>query len=371
MFGNLFGDVEGMLAKAQSAINEQIGVKAAPEPEPKASGKKKDEPKPAPSAKKGPEAPPPVNKAAAPATAKPSAKPAVGAAKVGTKAPVKAPVKAGVKVPPAAIKKQAIPAFLTPNIDGVYDKSDEAPKVDPNATPRKRPPGPPLCMSSADLFKEAAMTRLVRDEDAMMFRRENILHVEPISNGLEFTQLRKPSMKQHPRVLPRQVNGAGEDSLPGITSLMSEVSDDPFTVQEAHGIDKVIQSRQFILAMRMSLKVPDSPKKVSAKPPPPLQAPTGPIRPISPQQEHITTVSFLPTPFAVCETCGLYSHSCVCAIPPRRSRKIPVNPLDKRKHHLRARTPASDDEGEINPIFRNPAPRTGSDRFSDDGGDLN
>lgn len=371
MFGNLFGDVEGIFAKAQSAINEQIGVKAAPEPEPKASGKKKDEPKPAPPAKKAPVAAPPAKKAAAPATAKPAAKPAAGATKVGAKSPVKAPMKAGVKAPPAAMKKSAMPAFLAPSIDGADDESDEAPKVDPNATPRKRPPGPPPCMSSADLFKDAAMTGSARDEDAMMFRRENILNVEPISKGLEFTQLRKPSMKQHPRVLPRQVNGAGEDSLPGITSLMSEVSDDPFSVQEAHGIDKVMQSRQFILAMRMSLKVPDSPKKVSAKPPPPLKAPTGPIRPISPQQENITTVSFLPTPFSVCDTCGLYSHSCVCAIPPRRSRKIPVNPLDKRKQHLRARTPASDDEGEINPIFRNTAPRTGSDRFSDDGGDVN
>lgn len=185
-------------------------------------------------------------------------------------------------------------------------KDSESGSID-ISLPRQRAPGKPPLASAEDLRKEMESSKSVpyeKDESVLLAKRDHVVNSLPGKRHMEFNDLRPLPVQVHPSVAPRQTV---DD--PRNTAILSEIVQDPGLVTAGNAVDKVLQSRQFIEAMRRSV---DSSKSAvenvkSSK------MPIGPRRPISPMQDNISSVMFLPSPSGVCETCGLYTSSCICA----------------------------------------------------------
>jgi hypothetical protein len=189
--------------------------------------------------------------------------------------------------------------------------------------PRQRAPGKPPCASVEELRKEMEQGKAVpvdRDESVLIAKRDSLLKTHPGSRIMEFNELRPLSVKVHPSVAPRQM---ADD--PRNTSIMSEIVGDPGLISKQSGVEKVFQSRQFIEAMRRSVNS----SKTNSENRPIADSrylkPIAPDRPLSPMQDHISTITFLPTPAAVCQKCGLYLSSCLCETLKQSSRYNPPN----------------------------------------------
>ena len=277
--------------------------------------------------------------------------------------PVKAPP---VRTAPASVR--AAPVIQPP--------APRPPAVDPNASPRQRAPGRAPCASAAELRKEMEAGDDVEgelEEDAVLARRDHIVQAMASPHFMPFTDVRKPLSRLHPSVIPRKRGGEPIDATRDtveVPVLADEVMEDPSAVGHLHGIDKVIQSRKFIQAMRESLKHPIK----SPKGPLPRISENGRLvadgQAISPMQENITSVSFLPAPFAVCQVCGLYEHSCICRAVPTTKRVVPrraLSPVESSRSDDSEDSDNSDGEGPIGSISVSSAPRVGASLRSEDG----
>lgn len=181
------------------------------------------------------------------------------------------------------------------------------PPRDPNASPRQRPPGKPPAASAQELRNDSSVPA-EKDDELVLIKRDLIVKSTAATPLMPFTLARKPITRLHPSVMPRHEGLSSED-----TALISDVVEDPDFRKEATGVDKIIQSRQFIEAMRKSLEQSKAQINLSTNSPRlPFHAPGG-DRPISPMQENISSVAFLPLPYEMCRTCGFYRHSCVCS----------------------------------------------------------
>lgn len=263
---------------------------------------------------------------------------------------LKAKQKSVVSKKPTPVTK---PPQKSSSDEGDSESSKSAPR-DPNSVPRKRPPGPPPCNSLAEVVAETERVPVPLEEDALMARRDSMVRTDPISKGLPFDEIRTRIPPLHPSIIPRSPRA--EDASPLISALI----DDPVRVGELHHVDQIIETRQFIDAMRKSLT--HSPKKSPSTTNMFKQRRLNP-RPISPMQENVTSVAFLPAPHRICVYCGLYLHACVCPTSPVRKNLVLPRPLDKRKSPNLS-SPGSEDEGTINSIYVSKVSLVNSDRLT-------
>lgn len=220
-------------------------------------------------------------------------------------------------------KKTAPPAEKVDVVETILKQpGPPPPPKDPNASPRQRPPGKPPVSSVKELRGETDVPA-ERDDEIMILKSELIVKSNPPTPLMPFLVPRKPQTRLHPSVTPRSEGLRSEE-----TALISDLVDDPLRMKELSGVDKIIQSRQFIDAMRKSLALSKQEVKVHAKvnrsPMPSLVG----DRPISPVHDNITTVAFLPLPYDMCRNCGFYKQACVCSS--RRNH----SPLQKLRRGL-------------------------------------
>ena len=259
--------------------------------------------------------------------------------------PASAPVK------PAAPVKKAIPESPAPDTSkpvatssssgGFFgfmgSKGSKEPGTIDISKPRERAPGKPPVTSAEDLRKENQKITEEKDISSLVARRDNVVNFKPGQRIMEFNDLRPLPVRIHPSVAPRQ---DGDD--PRNTAILSHIVSDPLLVTKNSGVDKVMQSRQFIDAMKRSVRSSrmriDDLSLSSSR----YVQPVEPDRPISPMHDNISTVAFLPSPSSLCETCGLYVNACICETVKRMTRMQPPNRniLDR----LLARMPGQDRE---------------------------
>jgi hypothetical protein len=199
---------------------------------------------------------------------------------------------------------------------------DSEKKIIDIGAPRQRPAGKPPLASAEDLRKEMAQAKTAaceKDESVLVAKRDLLVNAHPGNRQMEFNELRPLAVRVHPSVAPRQT----EDD-PRNTAILSDIVEDPGLVTQASGVEKVFQSRQFIEAMRRSVNSSKAGVE-NGKSPDRYIKPVVPDRPISPMQDNISSVMFLPSPSGICETCGLYTTSCICATVQRVSRNNAPN----------------------------------------------
>ena len=234
------------------------------------------------------------------------------------KKPVAAPA---IKNPPPAkalpiVKKAAVEKVVPPKavssgtriFGGLFgsSKNSETGSID-ISQPRKRVPGKPPCTSAEELRKESMKIIDQKEETSLIAKRDLIVNAKNSSRVLEFSQVRPLGSLMHPSVTRRQM-----ENDPRNTTMISEVALDPGLVTRGSYVDKVIESRQFVDVMKRSVNVArtrmeDIPSSSSR-----YLEPVEPDRPISPMQDNLATISFLPPTEGICEACGLYSQSCIC-----------------------------------------------------------
>ena len=248
-----------------------------------------------------PPPPPPPKDSKKTATVAPPVVPPVKASPVPI---AKAKAKPAPEVQPVVVPEKT-GGGLFGMFRGQKNKDSESGAID-ISLPRQRAPGKPPLASAEDLRKEMESSKFVpyeKDESVLLARRDHVVNSLPGKHQMEFNDLRPLPVQVHPSVAPRQTV---DD--PRNTAILSEIVEDPGLVTAGNAVDKVLQSRQFIEAMRRSV---DS-SKAAAENVKSSKIPVGPRRPISPMQDNISSVMFLPSPSGVCETCGLYISSCIC-----------------------------------------------------------
>lgn len=205
--------------------------------------------------------------------------------------------------------------------------------------PRKRPPGKPPCTSAEDLRRESKVTPVAeeQEETLLVTKRDMFVNGPTVMKAIPFNELRQPSATLHPSVRPRQ-----SPTDPRNTAIVSEIVDDPTLVTAGRGIDKVLESRQFIEAMKRNLGHGKTRPRVEST----FVNPVVPDAPISPSQDHISTVAFLPSPTKACRRCGLYETACICETVDRVSRYRPPDsdPLSRLFNKLLSRGGGGDDD---------------------------
>lgn len=249
-----------------------------------------------------------------------------------------APVKKAIPDPIAPVEKSK-PAATAPSSGGFFgflgSKTSKEPGPIDISKPRERAPGKPPVTSAEDLRKENEKIAEERDIATLIARRDDVVNVKPGQRVMEFNELRPSPVRIHPSVVPRQ---DGDD--PRNTAILSHIVSDPLLVTKNSGVDKVMQSRQFIDAMKRSVRSSrvriDELSLSSSR----YVQPVEPDRAISPMHDNISTIAFLPSPSNICETCGLYSTACICETVKRMTRIQPPNRniLDR----LLARMPGQD-----------------------------
>lgn len=221
------------------------------------------------------------------------------------------PAKALPIVKKAAIEKTAPPKVVssgTRMFGGLLgnSKNSETGSVD-ISQPRKRVPGKPPCTSAEEVRNESMKIIDQKEEISLIAKRDLIVNAKNSARVLEFSEVRPLGSRMHPSVTRRQM-----ENDPRNTSMISEVALDPGLVTRGSFVDKVVESRQFVDVMKRSVNVArtrmvDIPSSSSR-----YLEPVEPDRPISPMQDNLATISFLPPTEGICEACGLYSQSCIC-----------------------------------------------------------
>ena len=305
----------------QGAFGDQSGEAAPPRPVPKP--------------------PPAVAKKVVPASGVPKKSILGGLFGVGKSA---GPVKKAVVAPKALPK-------MTPSIpsqDAVFEEVSDPGTTTPlivKLGPRVPPkPDGPVLNTAADLRKAMENIRIGGfDDEPLTKRRDMIVNNEPGPALMEFEKLRPPDDRLHPEVAPRRASD-GDEPVGADAAYYGALADvagmeDPLDFVERSGIERVIHSRQFVQAMRQSLTeskggVARSTVLGDTYPPVYMEG-----RPISPSQDNMNTVAFLPHRSNMCTGCGLFAYACICH--DDKHNKASWNPLDasrRRRQQAKRRT---------------------------------
>ena len=264
----------------------------------------------------------------------------VGKAPAGPKKAVVGPKPAasGPKIAPTIIPSPAV------RFDETSESGTETSlivKLGPRVPPK---PDGPVLNSAADLRKAMENLRIGGfDDEPLNKHRDLIVNNEPGPIIMEFEKLRPPEERLHPQVAPRRASD-GDGPVGADAAYYGALADvagmeDPLDFVERSGIDRVIHSRQFVEAMKQSLvnsKGAISPSNVLGD-----FHPTTHVegRPISPSQDNMKTIAFLPLRSNMCAACGLFSYACICYNQkPQKPTWDPLEASRRRKEHARRRS---------------------------------
>ena len=255
------------------------------------------------------------------------------------------PIKKAAVVPP---KAASVPKSTASIPGAIFDETSDSGTATPlivKLGPRIPPkPDGPVSKTAADLRKAMENVRIGGfDDEPLQKQRDLIVNNEPGPLLMEFNKLRGPDERLHPQVAPRRASD-GDQPVGADAAYYGALADvagmeDPLDFVERSGIERVIHSRQFVQAMKQSLS--DSKGGVARSHVlgdhyPPINTEG---RPISPSQDNMQTVAFLPHSSNMCIRCGFFAYACICH--DEKTRKASWNPLDasrRRREHATRRT---------------------------------
>jgi len=197
-------------------------------------------------------------------------------------------------------------------------------------------PEGPVARSAEELRKAMVSVRIGGfDDEPLVKRRDEIVNRQTGPYLMTFDQNRIGSTRRHPQVAPRRSSDGdepvGEDQNEYLNALTDAAClEDPMDFVGRTGIDRVVHSRQFVNAMKRSLS--------EARTVLPQATSFGEHvfvgdRPLSPTQEHISTIPFFPPRSKVCSRCGFFDYACVCHV--TRGAKVETgsfSPIEAYEH---------------------------------------